>query len=631
MRYFVCCRCTPLFDAQRQQSTILWTGLAPWSVSNLFMRTVIPSLKVVQQPPMVVLVGVTFEIRLESQTDGSRYEIAIDDSVSTTTKKKSIKSGAPVTFQCSFAKPQTDKTIQVRLLSKNGKVVATVNTFPVTATNQKLEIVPKNWTSPWYKDEGGREKSIDLLASLHANTMKYTPQKLCLKPMLYYASSSSGTVAAVVNQDVLRVLSEDLSLGEDGSRLVRLRIEDVSKNHQGQDFQIQLSVADHPEIMPGLSPSITVRSKRNKRFRTSLGSGTAQSTAKKPAHEKSQIHNALCCILKWSDDVASVLHASSNPTAAAFLSQYGYIREQLQFLQTANAEKDSTYKSCETLVPSQHVTPMQSWYEKQRSLDESSICTASKHLSEVSSHAEVPSLSKVSHQRSFTMEAPAFHGGSSSSRGSDDGAKIVDVIVPELLGMPGIEKGMPAFSSGGSCVGLVNKYGSIEKDITEAASVKAYDMLKVCKENNVPGLSRSLHGDRLIRIALERVQWTDSCSSQRAEISRHDEVKSHGKDLENKVEYVTAVMFKSKETGNRLGFPVFCKKKQFLGFLQEGRCQHGAYSLLPPPASFGPKEIDEANSVFHNHSCDAVFSKELLNTIPAMLHHALVFSWRSNR
>jgi hypothetical protein len=595
------------------------------------MRRVQPSLKVVQQPPAVVLVGDPFVIKVVPETDGgSDYELALDDCLNATTKARGVKSGVPVTFQCSCDKPMTDKAIQVQLLCKKGKVVvATAETTPVSVAGQTVNIAAKNWASPWYKDEGGREKSIDLLASLQPSKQRKTAPALCLKPTLFYAPSSNGLVA-VANQDILRILSGDLSLGEDGSRLVRLRIEDVSKNHQGQDFQIQLSIADHPEIMPGLSPSITVRSKRNKRFRPSQQSSgtTVPIVAKRPAAvEKKllgpQIQKALGYVLKWSDDAASVLQVSSNPAAATLLSQYGYIREQLLFLQSANADKDAaSSKSSETLVPLTHYAPLPWQPEQQRSLDATNLFPIFEHPSQVSSHAPAPRFAKVSHQQSRSLlDTVAFHGSLVSSQRSDDTVRSVEHIVPEVLEIPGTEKGMPAFSVSTSFLGLVGKGGSVENETThKAVSANANEMLRGCSKDDTVSFS----------VALERVQWNDATTPPRTETSNDDANGHAGQTLKDEVEYVLAVFFKSKETDACLGFPVFCAKKSFLGFLREGRCQQGGYSLSPPPATFGPKEMEEANCVLAHHPSDAIFSKQVLRTMKAMLHHALVYSWRSS-
>jgi hypothetical protein len=599
------------------------------------MDPVQPSLTVVQQPPGVVLVGDTFEIRVVPETDGANcYDIALDYFVNTSTKAKSVKSGVPITFRCSCDQPMTDKAMQVQLLYKTGKVAVTTETTPLTVAVQKVKVATKNWMSPWYKDEGGREKSIDLLASLQPNQQKRSAQALCLKPTLCYATTSNGLVA-VANQDILRILSGDLSLSEDGSRLVRLRIEDVSKNHQGQDFQIQLSIVDHPEIIPGLSPSITVRSKRNKRFRASLqSSGTVVSAvAKRPAAAEKklpglQIQKALSYVLKWSDDVASVLRVSSNPAAATFLSQYGYIREQILILQNSNADKDAASSmTSEALVPLSHFAPLPWQHEQRRSLDATNLFPVFEHPSLVSSHAHAPNFTKVSVQRSRSSEASVFHASSSSLHRNDDSGRIVELIVPELLVISGSGKGMPAFTIGGSFIGLVSKDGSVETGGTEAFSGKAYQMLRGCKESNL--LSRSVHGDRLIGLALERVHWDDAVTPLRMETSK-DTANAQGLSFEDEVEYVLAVYFKSKGTDECLGFPVFCANKRFLGFLCERRCQLGGYSLSPPPPTFGPIEMEEANLVLDHHDSDAILSKQTLRTMKAMLHHALVYSWRSN-
>lgn len=89
---------------------------------------------------------------------------------------------------------------------------------------------------------------------------------MCPQVKLLYESE-----AEVSRQDVLRVADAMPEL-QHGAVTVRVRIEDVSKNHQNQRFRIAVladsitSPADG-DIAPATSNPVLVRSKRNKRNR----------------------------------------------------------------------------------------------------------------------------------------------------------------------------------------------------------------------------------------------------------------------------------------------------------------------------------------------------------------------------
>lgn len=79
----------------------------------------------------------------------------------------------------------------------------------------------------------------------------------------------------VVKQDILKVARDSqLRIDSSGHAIIRARIEDVSKNHQGQKFRFRVmpNAAEEPltlDIASHHSTCVVVRSKRNKRQRMS--------------------------------------------------------------------------------------------------------------------------------------------------------------------------------------------------------------------------------------------------------------------------------------------------------------------------------------------------------------------------
>lgn len=120
-------------------------------------------------------------------------------------------------------------------------------------------------TSPapslWYKDQGGKENCIDLPVSLYdSNNNLVKTRRVPLKLTMYY---ESGVV--VPRQEFLKIMSQT-SIGETGEVKIRVRIEEVSRGHQKQNFVIHISpdTTRYPlnnDISPVDSTPIDVMSK----------------------------------------------------------------------------------------------------------------------------------------------------------------------------------------------------------------------------------------------------------------------------------------------------------------------------------------------------------------------------------
>lgn len=174
-------------------------------------------------------------------------------------------------------------------------------TNPITMVSSKISVTADEWEPLWYKDEGGRDKCMTVVATLlDRNNLpdRSRPRRVPLKLTLMYNNDSQ---TRVLRQEILRVmgtLKKYIDPGEPGesgdgmspggggggcsSTALQFRIEDVSKNHQGMDFTVQVSadVRTAADVAPGYSPVVSVRSKRNKRQRSSAaGRESAMSVA----------------------------------------------------------------------------------------------------------------------------------------------------------------------------------------------------------------------------------------------------------------------------------------------------------------------------------------------------------------
>lgn len=158
----------------------------------------------------------------------------------------------------------------------------------------RLVIQNNSLPDVWFKDEGGRDKCIELNICLKDhNDDTIVERKVPLKVFLLYADGNR-----VLKQEILKIspdsklhLGKYLYLGlvfcvdlhvtlsffvswfrfadDRGQASLRLRIDDVSKNHQKQSFLIQIApdTNSHPlnnDISPDECTPLEVRSKRNK-------------------------------------------------------------------------------------------------------------------------------------------------------------------------------------------------------------------------------------------------------------------------------------------------------------------------------------------------------------------------------
>ena len=160
--------------------------------------------------------------------------------------------------------------------SSSGVRAPELRTAPFVVISQRLKIAGEV-PNLWYKDEGGRDKSIDLrvelcnklgmhklrdvplLVTLHYDTHGY-PQALA------HAKIGSGTGANALQ--LLQMARASDPIVRHGVASVRLRINDVSKNHMTHAFIVKIApnTLKDPELMDiaaAYSTPITVKSKRN--------------------------------------------------------------------------------------------------------------------------------------------------------------------------------------------------------------------------------------------------------------------------------------------------------------------------------------------------------------------------------
>lgn len=168
--------------------------------------------------------------------------------------------------ECSMALNNRKVVIHISAALKQDYTVTPAVTSEMTVIQHRL-VIQEALPELWYKDEGGRDKCMTLpIYLVNEKNERVGNRPVPLRVTLLYENEHP-----VLKQDILK-MSPDCQRTIDGSgkALLKLRIEDVSKNHQGQAFRLKVEAdtAQSPmnfDVAFDLSSTISVRSKRNKR------------------------------------------------------------------------------------------------------------------------------------------------------------------------------------------------------------------------------------------------------------------------------------------------------------------------------------------------------------------------------
>jgi len=170
-------------------------------------------------------------------------------------------------------------------------------TIPIHLVRYKFAVEGDTEDMVWYKDEGGRDKCMMALVKLDcsadATADGAAVENSPLRIQLCYADTAHDKeqLQAVGNQDILKVLGRSKIYIDSSTKkaMIRYRIEEVSKSHQGHKFQLEIS-SDRLDIAPTYTRPVCVRSKRNKRQKLELLSSiipptsSAEITPPQPFH-----------------------------------------------------------------------------------------------------------------------------------------------------------------------------------------------------------------------------------------------------------------------------------------------------------------------------------------------------------
>jgi hypothetical protein len=160
--------------------------------------------------------------------------------------------------------------------SSSKMCVEELSTEPFTVVSQRLKITNEA-PNLWYKDEGGRDKSMEFHIELCNNLGIHKFRDVPLLVTLHYdtegypqALTHTKATATGENADLqlLQIARDTQPIVRHGEATVKLRINDVSKNHMTHAFIVKISPntikdPDLADIASAFSTPIVVKSKRN--------------------------------------------------------------------------------------------------------------------------------------------------------------------------------------------------------------------------------------------------------------------------------------------------------------------------------------------------------------------------------
>ena len=551
------------------------------------------------------------------------------------------------------------------------RVVKGISTQPTQLVNYKIRAtVEDDWENVWYKDEGGRDKSMEVFVAIYDKDGQLkTGENIPLNPVLCYKVDKEFAESKVANQDILRTLgSTHIVLDKDTGRTrLRYRVEDVSKNHQGQDFILKIAPDTHSkrykDTAPAFTPAVNVRSKRNKRSRNSnrqssgkagndhvgrssdspsatrqrlsgsfgggqdsLRSGAGGQNLSLNQADVNRLQQAMRGIIGWADEVVNGL--------------YPLQWQVLGYQQHPDGTPDYARPYHNMPNPNGPISRILSAYTDQirghlrvllNAVEEAQASSITAGGGGASSGADYMPLIQG---RDFQPNDPysSLLGANRFGAGVQGANTLGTMGSDSGLRVPG-DTGLSQVVMGGA-PGLHTSLASDGlRARAEAGSNLSYpSRANVANPNNLTGIlgapTYGLHGQNAMAAAVmpqqSGLRGSNLDSQQRSLVNESQE---------SEVEYVLAKQYKTLRNGTRLGFPAFSVSKEILGFFREGNGKVGVGQFVPishHSDDFGPMEILQASEILEDFiakKSDAVFCLKDHANITSLLDAALVYDW----
>jgi hypothetical protein len=503
----------------------------------------------------------------------------------------------------------------------------------------------EEWESVWYKDEGGRDKSMEIFASIYDKEGQLkTGEQIPLLPVLCY-QVENGPPVRVANQDILRTLgSNKIVLDKDTGRArIRFRVEDVSKNHQGQDFVLEIApepkTKGFKDVAPAYTPAVNVRSKRNKRSRNNSSRGSVKDLAERSSpvaarprlayvtehrhqeremsfdgQDSNRLREAMKSVISWADEVVNGLyplqwqvlgyaqhpdgtadysrpyHNMPNPNGpiSRILSMYSdQVRDNLRVLLNAVEQASSNSRADEyNVYPSLPREPADPYGMMGTVMHPAARAPTHPPLAPPDLSRQNMGHTEIASEGSRPGLHPALASEAFRARPESAMHYHARAQMPPMQGMPPMMG--PHYTFHGGPHSGMDDYG------------------------RMPPQSTRGHHD-----------FPQTQSSQSTE----------EESRESEVEYVLAKHYKALRTGERLGFPAYSINKELLGFYRESSGKVGVGQFVPISRhrnEFGSLEILQATEILEDciaKKSEAVHALKDWGTIANLLDHALVYDW----
>jgi len=521
------------------------------------------------------------------------------------------------------------------IISAQHEKVLPVATDNVHMVNAKIRVTTGDeWSNVWYKDEGGRDKSMEIHVAMYNRENSLLKERVPLSLTLFYASQPP---LIVTNQDILRTLGSDRKLCIDkfsGSTRIRFRIEDVSKNHQGQDFQLEIAADNKTikDVAPGYTPAVSVRSKRNKRQRSSLGTATASMPssdqhatpiAQQPAHASMEPSRYWDSSGVDAESLREAIHGVSQWAGEVVNGLYPLQWQVVGYAQHPDGSPDYNRPYHSMSNPNPLISRVLAIYsdttrsqlqllEQTITRNPASVVTTSKRAGD--SVAAAPSNTTPSYR---------VNPGMSSFPPSQPEEHYAMMTAPSAASRPVMTLPPPPPVGESAYREYSTFYGRPPTRFDET-----HDPLRMPH----PPLSQLKSPPKSTTPAVSRAAMhSTAVAARRSSSPEHDETR------ESEVEYVLAKQYKSTRTGERLGFPAYSANKEILGFYSESASKVSAGQFIPIDRhadDFGnPHVMQQATAILQqaiDSKSEAVHSLRDWGSISNLIDHALVYDWSKN-
>lgn len=511
-------------------------------------------------------------------------------------------------------------------LSPSNLSIIGASTRPISLVNYKVKIsLEEEWNHLWYKDEGGRDKSMELYVAIYDKDGQVrTGEQIPLQPILCYATEEGSSVR-VTNQEILRTLgSSKIHIDKDsGKARIRFRVEDVSKNHQGQDFILQVGPDPKAklfkDVAPAYTPAVNVRSKRNKRSRvhstsarasSSPVAGRARTSYDDVSFESADIRTlreSMKGVINWADEVVNGL--------------YPLQWQVMGYAQHPDGSPDYTRPYHNMPNPNGTINRILSLYSE-------SVRENLRILLNSVEHANPPEQA---------------YAPMSGANPSEDPYGVLRSAPSESLNLQGRVPAQAANRRPGMLPSIAHEAFREKPE----GPMQAFEMRgQLPPMHHRPNMGTPIPGQPVPSPFMEggmpmhpnqapnrRMMPPPQVQGHEIPIQRqmHDDVLDES--IESEVAFVLAKQYKALRTGERLGFPAYTANKEILGFYRESNGKVGVGSFHPLSRhrdDFGPLQVLQANEILEDaivKKSGAVHALKDYGSMAHLLDLALVYDW----